>query len=252
MFGVDDAALALIAAGVIGSAGSLYANHMNLKQQSHVNDVNWQIAAMNNATQIDMANSAHQREVQDLRAAGLNPILSAGGSGASTPSLTTVRGDAAQVQNPVNDLASSARGLARYVSDQYKADSDYARSQADLSDIDLKLRQESFPGSVDQASLDNDKAFLERRAFESFIGKHTELGKNGRKVTTFLPSKLNHATDLQEQAFEAAVADASNINWRNNLRSIGGAVGDVSSIAGGASSLLRATNALKNSRRPRP
>lgn len=46
--------------------------------------------ALNYNTQ--MANSAHQREVKDLQAAGLNPVLSAKFGGAATPSVSASSG----------------------------------------------------------------------------------------------------------------------------------------------------------------
>lgn len=76
-------------------AGNLVGGTLGLLGQVSANNTNKGLASANQAFQAYMSNTSHQREVADLRAAGLNPILSAtGGNGASTPV-----GSVAQVSN---------------------------------------------------------------------------------------------------------------------------------------------------------
>lgn len=87
--------------GAVSNAYGAYTTaRANEKAAREANESNERLARENREFQERMSSTAHQREVQDLRLAGLNPILSANG-GASAPS-----GSMATV-NPVVDASSS-------------------------------------------------------------------------------------------------------------------------------------------------
>lgn len=118
--------------------GSLGGGALAAFGQSSANRANMDIVREQEAFQERMADTAHQREVTDLEKAGLNPILSAGGSGAPSPV-----GAGATMQNVAGQAGSElAAAVPKAVqTTAAKADAALKVKNVSLADAQQKLVQ---------------------------------------------------------------------------------------------------------------
>lgn len=119
-----------------------YNNDLAMKNTQAANQFNASQAQLNRDFQMEMSNTAHQREVADLKAAGLNPVLSAGGSGASSPSGSTATGSPAAVDMGATTAAVEMAKAAISAKTQLQMNRDNINSAQTINNKSLALQRE--------------------------------------------------------------------------------------------------------------
>lgn len=141
--------LPFVTESLLGSSNVLageLANHRNRNMARDATSASVFEAQKNRDFQERMSNTAHQRQVKDLEAAGLNPLLS-GTGGASSPTGSTGTPTTATTENSLTAGIASAMEMAslKLAATKQKEDIELTRAQKQKTNMETKVMSKGIP-----------------------------------------------------------------------------------------------------------
>lgn len=189
------------AAPVIGAGADIWSANKMASGQQEANATNLESAREQMRFQEHMSSTSHQREVADLRAAGLNPVLSAN-SGASTPvgASQSVDNAAVDVRGIVPKGLDSAVNLMKMNKEFEQADSSISLNYAagDRESANAKVARNSALKIAQDTRASSASADIAEQA-RDYARKYPRVFSLGQLIKYFSPF-ASSARDLSSAA----------------------------------------------------
>lgn len=148
-----------------GLAQTVLGDHLSRRNSAEAHDWSVEDAKINRQWQEQMSNSAHQREVKDLKAAGLNPILSAtGGAGAPVGGGATADVDKADTADS-KFVSTALEGMMFNEQKKLmKAQAEQATTASDVNRATEEATRAAARKTVEETKILSPKGYLYDKA----------------------------------------------------------------------------------------